>query len=303
MNVPRPSGTWADACAARCPRSACPSMRSPPQRISPLVRTMPQIARRVVVLPAPLAPSSAVTPPSSTTKSMPCSTASAPYAACSDRRPQAAPACCTPRLAEIGADHLRLVAHLLGRAVGDLQAELQRHHLVGDAHHQVHVMLDQQDAELELLADAPQQLRQLIHLAVIEPARRLVQHQQLRLADQRARQLDALLRAERQAAGTVTSATSSQVQQIAAARAAARCAWRSSPPHDRQAQRVGDEARMRRDDARRPGRCRARVMLRNSARFWKVRPMPEPGHAVARRAGSATGPRTGSRLRCSGRCR
>ncbi len=62
-------------------------------------------------------------------------------------------------------------------------------------------MLDQQDAEIEMLADAPQQLRQVVDLAVVQPAGRFVEHQQLRAADQRARQFDALLRAERQAAG------------------------------------------------------------------------------------------------------
>ena len=63
-----------DAAAARCPRS--PGRRSsvPSKRISPRVRTMPHSARSVVVLPAPLAPSSVVTPPSSTAKSSPNST-------------------------------------------------------------------------------------------------------------------------------------------------------------------------------------------------------------------------------------
>src|SRR5580692_9016008 len=111
-----------------------PSMRSSPSRISPVVRTIPQIARSVVVLPAPLAPSSAVTPPSSTEKSMPCSTRVSPYAAC---RPLASSSAGMSvfllRVAEIGADDFRLGPHLVRRAVGDLDAEFQRHDLVGHA--------------------------------------------------------------------------------------------------------------------------------------------------------------------------
>jgi hypothetical protein len=53
---------------------ARPSMRSPSSRISPSVFTMAHSARKVVVLPAPLAPSSAVIEPFSSAKSMPCST-------------------------------------------------------------------------------------------------------------------------------------------------------------------------------------------------------------------------------------
>src|SRR6185437_15203831 len=201
---------------------------------------MPQIALSVVVLPAPLAPSRVVTSPSSTTKLMPCRTFVCPYAALRSTTSSSAGIFGLP---EIGADHLRLVAHLLRRAVGDLLAELQRHHLVRYAHHQAHVMLDQQDAELELLADRDQQRGQLVHLAVVEAARRLVEQQQLRLANQRPRQLDPLLRAEGQRrhrhVGHIL-----EVQQV---QQAMKLLVRPTllGPHDRQAQGVADEARMR----------------------------------------------------------
>src|SRR5215469_865038 len=107
---------------------------------------MPQMARRLVVLPAPFAPSSAVTPPSSTAKSSPCSTFVSRYQACSP----IASSSDMFGLTEIGADHLRLVAHLFRRPIGDLHAELEGHHFVRDAHHEAHVMFDQQDRELEL---------------------------------------------------------------------------------------------------------------------------------------------------------
>src|SRR5277367_3921851 len=128
MNVPRPSGTCA------MPRRtmvsvASPSMRAPANWMEPSVRIMPQMARRVVVLPAPLAPSSAVTPPSSTTKSRPCKTLVSPYQAC---RATASSSAGIVGVTEVGADDFRLIADRVGRAVGDLHAEFQRHHLVGD---------------------------------------------------------------------------------------------------------------------------------------------------------------------------
>ena len=45
---------------------ARPPIDLPSKRISPSVRHMPESERRVVVLPAPFAPSSVVMPPSST---------------------------------------------------------------------------------------------------------------------------------------------------------------------------------------------------------------------------------------------
>ena len=53
---------------------ALASMRSPAKRTSPCGRTIAHSARRVVVLPAPLAPSKVVIEPSARPKLMPCST-------------------------------------------------------------------------------------------------------------------------------------------------------------------------------------------------------------------------------------
>ena len=73
-----------------------------------------------------------------------------------DRRHQALP--------EIGADDLGIALHLGRRALGDLAAEIERHDLVGDAHHQVHVMLDQQDGDAEPVADRDDELAQVDRL-------------------------------------------------------------------------------------------------------------------------------------------
>src|ERR1700687_1723935 len=58
---------------------------SPPPNWTEPVRwpRMPMIARKVVVLPAPLRPSRVATSPSSTVKSMPCRMCDSPYQACS----------------------------------------------------------------------------------------------------------------------------------------------------------------------------------------------------------------------------
>src|SRR5579884_4414438 len=57
---------------------------APPNTIDPArLGTMPMIARRVVVLPAPLRPRRVTTSPSCTPKSMPCRMCDSPYQACS----------------------------------------------------------------------------------------------------------------------------------------------------------------------------------------------------------------------------
>ena len=67
VKVPRPSGTW--AMRSRTTSSVgMPLMSLPSKRTRPSRRTMLQIARSVVVLPAPLAPSSVVMPPVSISK-------------------------------------------------------------------------------------------------------------------------------------------------------------------------------------------------------------------------------------------
>ena len=85
------------------------------------------------------------------------------------------------------------------RALGELAAEIQRDHVVGDRHHEPHVMFDQQHGHLALVADAADQVAQHVDLLVVEAAGGLVQQQYLRFGGERARQFDALLGAERQA--------------------------------------------------------------------------------------------------------
>src|SRR5205814_1744936 len=153
----------------------------------PLRLTVLEIARSVVVLPAPFAPRTAAILPSSTRSVTPWSAFTAPYRAStfsSSSRPvtpllqssRLRPAAQTdarakpPRpddgavgrvsrgrllvdlSAEVGLDHGRVALDLLGRSGCDRAAEIEDVHVVGDAHDQVHVVFDQEDRQLQLVA-------------------------------------------------------------------------------------------------------------------------------------------------------
>src|SRR5262249_28108958 len=53
--------------------------------------------------------------------------------------------------AEVGVDHLGVLAHVGWRAVADLAPVVEHHHAVGDVHHDAHVVLDQHDRGAELV--------------------------------------------------------------------------------------------------------------------------------------------------------
>ncbi len=55
--------------------------------------------------------------------------------------------------AQVGGDHLRIGAYLVGRSLGDLHAVIQNGNPIGDAHHHLHVMFDQHDGQ-SLVSDA-----------------------------------------------------------------------------------------------------------------------------------------------------
>src|SRR5918994_2107403 len=206
--VPRPSGTCATPSFATDSGPRRPSER-PSYAISPVRLTVPEIARSIVVLPAPLAPSTATIWPSSTASETPCSARTGPYRAWTSLSSRSA----IRRLrlglrgtgvlvgAEVGLDHRRVGSHLGGRSVRDLLAEVEHVHVVGDAHDEVHVVLDEQHGQLPVLADLLDETAELLDLLVVQPAGGLVEQQQPRLRDEGARQLDALQRPEREARG------------------------------------------------------------------------------------------------------
>src|ERR1700687_2154547 len=91
-----------------------------------------------------------------------------------------------------------MLAHLGCRSLRDALAEVERHHPVGEAHQELHVMLDHQHRELEALAQLADQRADRAPFLWVQSARRLIEQQELRLRRERTAELDALLRAERQ---------------------------------------------------------------------------------------------------------
>ena len=66
-----------------------------------------------------------------------------------------------------------------GRAIGDLATEVERHDLIGDAHHQAYMVLDQQKGEGEMVADVADQLTKFAEIGLAETSRWFIEQQQL----------------------------------------------------------------------------------------------------------------------------
>ena len=95
--------------------------------------------------------------------------------------------------AEIGFRDGRIAPHFGGRALGDLAAEIQDMNAVGDVHHDPHLVLDHQYGNAKLVADIEHEAGDVLGLLLVHARDHFVEQQQLRLAGQCPRQLDALL--------------------------------------------------------------------------------------------------------------
>ena len=73
--------------------------------------------------------------------------------------------------------------------------------MIGDPHDEVHVVLHEQDGQLELVAQAADECAQALDLLVVQAAGGLVEQEQPGPGGERPRQLDPLERAEGQARG------------------------------------------------------------------------------------------------------
>src|SRR5450432_2911668 len=132
-------------------------MSLPPRVIVPDTGLiMPEMARIVVVFPAPLEPIKVTTLPLGTSSEMPCSTSTLPYAACrleTVSMPRLALSgrggarCAMVRIgrnaSEIRFDDLGIRLHQRRFFLGNLLAEVEDRDPVGNRHHHVHVVLDQ----------------------------------------------------------------------------------------------------------------------------------------------------------------
>jgi len=86
--------------------------------------------------------------------------------------------------AQIGFNHFFVFLHFGRRAFGDLLAVVKHGHTVAQPHHQLDVVLDQQDRAV-VLADAVDQLAQLHFLGGVHAGRRLIERDELWVGGQR----------------------------------------------------------------------------------------------------------------------
>src|SRR6185436_15188858 len=132
----RRSGTCASprrtmACVAR------PAISAPSSWIEPCqARTRPITVLSSVLLPAPLAPISATISPRFTSSDTSRSTGEAPYPL--ETRSSRS----MLFHSEVGVDHRALAPHGIGRTLGELLAVMHHDDVLGEAHHEAHVVLD-----------------------------------------------------------------------------------------------------------------------------------------------------------------
>ena len=99
--------------------------------------------------------------------------------------------CASGLSAQVGLDHRGVVGDLVEAALGQLLAVVERDDAVGDALDDVHVVLDHEDRVAALLAQARDQLGDLVGLVGVHPRRRLVEQQHPRAGRHRPRDLEA----------------------------------------------------------------------------------------------------------------
>src|SRR5687767_14745478 len=103
---------------------------------------------------------------------MPCSTCVCPYPACSFFTSSSISG------SEVGTHDVRVALHFVGGSVSDQAAEVERDHAVRDAHHEAHVVLDQQYRQREAAAQFLHQRAKGSHFLVVQAARRLVEQEE-----------------------------------------------------------------------------------------------------------------------------
>ena len=175
-------------------------MRSPRKRTSPSTgRSKPDNARISVVLPAPFAPRTATSSPAAIARSR------LPHYGCGAIAGRQR-ADCHQRLlrnrerlfaaalrllagAEVGFQHRRIGGHLSGRSFGDLGAGVEHDHMAGDAHHQIHVVLDQDHGHAHG-RELAQQRTDRRGILRVQPCRRLIEREYARPDRERAGDFD-----------------------------------------------------------------------------------------------------------------
>src|SRR6185295_10456265 len=104
------------------------------------------------------------------------------------------------RFAEIGLDHRGILLHLGGRALGDLPAEVEHGHAVGDVHHDPHVVLDHHHRQALHLLDVEDEPHHVLGLFRVHPGGGLVEQEERGVEGERPGQLYPFLQTVRQGA-------------------------------------------------------------------------------------------------------
>ena len=81
------------------------------------------------------------------------------------------------------------------RSLGDLAAFVHHADMVGNIHHDAHVVLDHQDGHAELFLQIEDEARDILALLLVHPRDHFVEQQELRRDGQRPAKLDPLLQA------------------------------------------------------------------------------------------------------------
>ena len=108
----------------------------------------------------------------------------------------------------------RGLARISSCALRDLLAEIEHRDPFADAHDNLHVVLDQQDRQVQVATQPGDELGHLAGLAGIHASGRLVQQQQLRVRRQRSRPLEPALIAIRQVLGQLLLCGAPEADQL-----------------------------------------------------------------------------------------
>src|ERR1700676_184457 len=198
LKILRPSGTSAmPARAARC--AAWPDRSRPSSRMRPADGfTSPMIALMVVLLPAPLEPSSAMIWPFSTARFTPCSTSISPEAAHRFSTTSVIGASADELVhAEIGADHFGLALRRRGGTGEDVMPLVDDGYAMAKPSDQFEIVLDEH-LRAALRRNVLYQRSETLAFALGQTGRGLIQQQEFRLRDDGAGDFDKVALAERQ---------------------------------------------------------------------------------------------------------
>src|SRR5258708_23912187 len=213
-------GTWTTPRSRIC-RGLLPTRGMPRNVMLPRRGlSRPLMVASSVDLPEPFGPTMQVSPPSATVKDTPCSTSPPPYPAttpsttstasprgrsvfpgarASHEPPRGRSGARTAVFhvvvlvagAKVGIEHLGVVAYQLGRSGRDHRSVVEDHDRVAQAHHEIHVVLDDQEC-LAGRVQIPDLAGDDVDQRRVHPAGRLVKQQDLRIRYQHVGELEQL---------------------------------------------------------------------------------------------------------------